>query len=163
MLSHDNICRSTTEEKYVFLQNKISNDDSFYQLIESSIIIKNNNNCFIMEKKDRINMFLATNRESFPPMRIPEIKERLENADDSLFTIITTTEFKKPDTMFIISILIGELGIDRFMLNDSGMGVLKLLTCGCCGVLWIIDIINIKKMTMEYNYKKFNEMAMTIV
>ena len=116
-----------------------------------------------MEKKDRVNMFLATNRENFPAIRIPEIKERLENADDSLFTMVTSTEFKKPDTMFIISILLGELGIDRFMLNDSGMGILTLLTAGCCGVLWIIDIINIKKMTMEYNYKKFNEMIMTIV
>ena len=25
------------------------------------------------------------------------------------------------------------------MIGDTGMGILKLLTCGCCGVLTIID------------------------
>lgn len=43
----------------------------------------------------------------------------------------------------ILSILLGGLGVDRFYLGYTGMGVLKLLTGGCFGVLWIIDIINI--------------------
>lgn len=43
----------------------------------------------------------------------------------------------------ILSVLLGGLGVDRFYLGYSGIGVLKLLTGGCFGVLWIIDIINI--------------------
>lgn len=43
----------------------------------------------------------------------------------------------------ILSILLGGLGVDRFYLGYTGIGVLKLLTGGCFGVLWIIDIINI--------------------
>jgi len=43
----------------------------------------------------------------------------------------------------ILSVLLGGLGIDRFYLGYTGIGVLKLLTGGCFGVLWIIDIINI--------------------
>lgn len=43
----------------------------------------------------------------------------------------------------ILSILLGGLGVDRFYLGYTGMGVLKLLTGGCFGVLWIIDIVNI--------------------
>jgi len=43
----------------------------------------------------------------------------------------------------ILSILLGGLGIDRFYLGYTGIGILKLLTGGCFGVLWIIDIINI--------------------
>lgn len=43
----------------------------------------------------------------------------------------------------ILSVMLGGLGIDRFYLGYTGIGVLKLLTGGCFGVLWIIDIINI--------------------
>ena len=43
----------------------------------------------------------------------------------------------------ILSILLGGLGVDRFYLGYTGMGVLKLLTGGVFGVMWIIDIINI--------------------
>ncbi len=50
---------------------------------------------------------------------------------------------KSKTTALILSILFGGLGVDRFYLGYSGMGVLKLLTGGCFGVLYIIDIINI--------------------
>jgi len=50
---------------------------------------------------------------------------------------------KDKTTAIILSALLGGLGVDRFYLGYTGMGVLKLLTGGCFGVLWIIDIINI--------------------
>ena len=50
---------------------------------------------------------------------------------------------KSKTTALILSILVGGLGIDRFYLGYTGMGVLKLLTAGCFGILYIIDIVNI--------------------
>jgi len=50
---------------------------------------------------------------------------------------------KSKTTALILSVLLGGLGVDRFYLGYTGMGVLKLLTGGCFGVLYIIDIINI--------------------
>lgn len=50
---------------------------------------------------------------------------------------------KNKTTALILSILTGGLGVDRFYLGYTGMGVLKLLTVGCFGILYIIDIINI--------------------
>jgi len=50
---------------------------------------------------------------------------------------------KNKTTALILSILLGGLGVDRFYLGYTGMGVLKLLTAGCFGILSIIDIINI--------------------
>ena len=50
---------------------------------------------------------------------------------------------KDKTTAIILSVLLGGLGVDRFYLGYTGMGVLKLLTGGCFGVLWILDIINI--------------------
>ena len=50
---------------------------------------------------------------------------------------------KSKTTALILSVLVGGLGIDRFYLGYTGMGVLKLLTGGCFGILYIIDIVNI--------------------
>ena len=43
----------------------------------------------------------------------------------------------------IISIFFGSLGIDRFIMGHVGLGVLKLITFGGCGIWWIIDIVMI--------------------
>ena len=42
---------------------------------------------------------------------------------------------------FILSIFLGTLGIDRFYLGSIGLGILKLITIGGCGVWAIIDNI----------------------
>lgn len=44
-------------------------------------------------------------------------------------------------TALILSILVGYLGIDRFYLGYTGLGLLKLFTGGGCGVWALIDII----------------------
>jgi len=41
----------------------------------------------------------------------------------------------------LLSIFLGSLGIDRFYLGYTGLGILKLLTCGGLGVWWLIDLI----------------------
>lgn len=44
-------------------------------------------------------------------------------------------------TALLISFFLGGLGIDRFYLGYSGLGVIKLLTLGGCGVWALIDFI----------------------
>lgn len=41
----------------------------------------------------------------------------------------------------LLSIFLGSLGIDRFYLGYVGLGILKLITCGGCGIWSLIDII----------------------
>ena len=43
----------------------------------------------------------------------------------------------------------GYLGIDRFLIGDTGLGIAKLLTCGGLGVWTIIDWFLIMGATSE--------------
>jgi hypothetical protein len=45
------------------------------------------------------------------------------------------------------------------MLGDTTNGVIKLLTCGGCGIWTIIDWFKIGDMTKQYNYKKIMEVS----
>ena len=51
------------------------------------------------------------------------------------------TSDKDWTTLLILSILLGGLGVDRFYAGHIGLGVLKLLTLGGCGIWALIDII----------------------
>ena len=51
------------------------------------------------------------------------------------------TSDKDWTTLLILSILLGGLGVDRFYAGHIGLGVLKLLTLGGCGIWSLIDII----------------------
>ena len=58
------------------------------------------------------------------------------------------------DTSTLAIRIMGQFGVDRFMMGETGMGVLKLLTAGLCGILWLIDVIGISKKVKEYNYNE---------
>ncbi|MDP2207252.1 MAG: TM2 domain-containing protein [Bacteroidota bacterium] len=105
----------------------------------------------------KVDMFIMSNGKSFESHQVALIRDRLLNLDDSKWPLLQTLQFKDPTTSLIISILGGSLGIDRFVIGDTGLGVGKLLTCGGLGIWTIIDWFIIMGATREKNMAKLQQ------
>lgn len=100
-----------------------------------------------------VNAFLVANASKFQVNKIPYIRERLLALDEERFSYVMTASIKDPTISLILSIFLGYLGVDRFFIGDIGLGVLKLLTVGCCGVFTIIDWFLIMDRTKDKNFE----------
>lgn len=103
---------------------------------------------------NKLDQYFMANTKYFPTEKLGLIRDKMSQTDDSRYMMITSVELKDPTTMMLISIFLGELGVDQFMIGNTGKGILKLLTCGLCGILWIIDFCTISKKVKELNYNK---------
>lgn len=86
---------------------------------------------------------------------IQEATKDLQENQENNFLMVYNTKRKDPQTIMICTIIgfIAVAGIQRFMLNQIGMGILYLLTGGLCLIGTIVDLINYQKLTLEHNQK----------
>ena len=77
--------------------------------------------------------------------------------DDELrnFIAVYSSRRKDPQLILITTLLgfLGFAGIHRFILNQIGMGLLYFFTGGLCLIGTIVDLVNHKSLTFEYNQK----------
>jgi TM2 domain-containing membrane protein YozV len=87
-------------------------------------------------------------------------------SDDELthFCMIYRSKRKDPQTILLLCLLglIGVAGIHRFVIGHIGMGILYFLTAGLCLVGTIVDAINHKTLTLEYNAQMISETLVTL-
>lgn len=103
-------------------------------------------------EQQKIDMFIMANQKYFPAEKVLYIKEKLKSMDEDKLALVSTMEFKDPIVLTIVSVLLGGIGVDRFMLGEIGAGVAKLLTAAGCGIWAIIDWFIISKRTKEKNF-----------
>ncbi len=72
-----------------------------------------------------------------------------------LFISLYNNKRKKTDTILICCLLgfVGAAGIQRFVTGQVGMGILYFFTGGLCLIGTVVDIINHKSLTFEFNQK----------
>ena len=101
---------------------------------------------------------------SLEPDEMAFVQELIKDLNDSQaqqFAIAYMSRRKDPNNMLLFAV-IGFLGIDgiqRFVVNQVGMGILFLLTGGLCFIGTIIDVVNHKKLAFEYNSMQAQQVA----
>ena len=104
--------------------------------------------------ENKVNQIIAIYGSKLPAESINMIREKLLDMDYGTASV-KMAQFKDPMIVLILSILTGTWGVDRFYLGDIGLGVIKLITCGGCGIWWLIDLILISDSTKKKNLESF--------
>lgn len=108
---------------------------------------------------EQIDKIIKENFGKIAPESEETIRQKLVGADEALAQT-AFSNLKSPTTVLLVSIFLGFLGIDRFLLGQKFLGVLKLITAGGCGIWTIIDWFTTNERTRTYNTK--NLLARTI-
>ena len=133
------------------------------------------------EFEQSVERYLLLNSTFFPQEKVSQIKDKLLS-NESAFNRARLMTLKDPNTLLLISVFVGQLGVDRFLINKKATGALKLIfwliayVCMFVSffvilndatkfigwfllslymvflIVWIIDLCKIRNMTKEYNY-----------
>ncbi|MDX1629454.1 MAG: TM2 domain-containing protein [Fulvivirga sp.] len=91
--------------------------------------------------------------------KISNFTKDLSDDDMETFSHVYRARRRDPQNVLILA-LVGLFvipGLQRFYVDQIGMGILYLLTLGLCFIGSIIDIVNYKSLALEYNTKMMNE------
>jgi TM2 domain-containing membrane protein YozV len=77
------------------------------------------------------------------------------------FATIYNSRRKDPQTILLLTLVgfLGVAGVQRFVLDQVGMGLLYLFTGGLCVIGTIVDLVNHKNLTFEFNQKIARQVA----
>lgn len=77
----------------------------------------------------------------------------MSDEEAAKFANIYNARRKDPQIILLTCLLgfIGLAGVHRFILNQVGMGLLYFFTAGLCFIGIIVDLINYKDLTFQYN------------
>jgi TM2 domain-containing membrane protein YozV len=92
---------------------------------------------------------------------LQELTREMNDQQKQQFLLVYQSKRKDQQTMLLLTALgfLGVAGIQRFIVGDIGLGIVYLLTFGFCGIGTIIDMVNIKSMTYEFNRRQALESA----
>ena len=98
--------------------------------------------------------WFQANAGKFPKSQRMIIQKRCSEMPDDRLMMLQQLKFKNPTAVLIVGLLFGWLGIDRFMLGSIGLGLIKFLTWGLGGILWLIDLFILPGKAREMNMKQ---------
>ena len=73
--------------------------------------------------EQKVDMFIITNGKYFESHQVNTIRKRLLKMEPARWTMLQSTSFNDPTLLLVVSILVGGLGVDRFIIGDVGLGV----------------------------------------
>ncbi|MBQ7797681.1 MAG: TM2 domain-containing protein [Clostridia bacterium] len=106
-------------------------------------------------ENNKVNAYLSQYKDSIPSDKMVVLKNSLVKASDDCEENLAMVKLRNPIVILLMSIFLGGLGIDRFMLGDVGLGVCKLLFGWLTLGIWpFIDIFMCYKRAKEKNLQE---------
>lgn len=107
---------------------------------------------------------LMPNLEAEEMAYIQELIKDFSDQQAQQFAMTYMSRRKDPTNILIFALIgfVGIAGIHRFVLGQTGMGILYLLTGGLCLIGTIVDLVNHKKLALESNIKTAQQVSMLI-
>lgn len=136
------VSNSKVREVETVVVNRTANAD---QVVEVSVM---NNDAVVAAENDASNELVSTtntvNQESAEASdKDQEVKAEKAKESKKSEKSKAPGGSKSQLVALLLCIFLGTIGIHRFYLGYIGIGVLMLLTAGCCGILALIDLIRI--------------------
>ncbi len=103
--------------------------------------------------KELVSQFMLLNCDKFPEDQLALLRTKLENSTTDGM-LLTSAPLRHPGIALLLSFFGGTLGIDRFYIGDIGLGLLKLITAGGCGIWWFVDLFLIMGAAKRKNLNK---------
>ena len=104
----------------------------------------------------QIDYFAKTFKKKFTSQQMEEIKEKLVSIPEEKVEQVMNAGYKSPYGMSWIAWLVGDFGVDRFILHDTKKGIITLVFCWSI-IPWIISWWTIEKRTRNYNFALFEK------
>jgi len=83
--------------------------------------------------------------QRLPACQVPALADMFAQAPPTVPTPYAVGPMTRSDKSFLVALLLalflGWLGVHRFYLGFTGIGIIQLLTCGGCGIWALIDAI----------------------
>jgi TM2 domain-containing membrane protein YozV len=98
--------------------------------------------------------FLVLNQGDLPEDKIPMLRDKMLQCSLRKLTAMQNMSCRRVQNMQFISVILGWTGIDRMLLDDISMGLLKLFTLGGFGLIMLFDWVTVGFRTRKYNYIK---------
>lgn len=107
-----------------------------------------------MTQENEYEIFIDNMQYYLGKKKFQELLTMLESAAPEQVQLLCEMPYKDPNRMILFAIL--PFAIDRFILKDTILAVIKLLTGGLFGIWYLIDIFTVKTRTQKYNMKLVN-------
>ena len=97
-------------------------------------------------------------------MHVQNLLKDFSDQQAAQFASMYRSRRRDPQTILLVTIVgfLGFAGIQRFMTDQIGMGVLYFFTAGLCFIGTIIDLVNYKKIAFEYNQLQAQQLAVMV-
>ena len=94
-------------------------------------------------------------------MYVQNLLKDYSDQQASQFAMMYRSRRRDPQTILLVTVVgfLGFAGIQRFMTDQIGMGILYFFTAGLCFIGTIIDLINYKKIAFDYNQMQAQQLA----